>query len=68
MAGVTDAEPGSPLANPSDADGVRFEHLCHCGAWGYFGYDVALLRGRVGTWYCAEHRPEEEDVEPWLKL
>ena len=43
-------------------------HFCPCGQWGYFGYDVALLRGQLGTWYCAEHRPEEEeDVEPWIK-
>ena len=26
----------------------------------FFGYDVALLKGRIGTWFCAEHRPDDE--------
>ena len=60
-------ESGSPLAALPNAKDVRFVHFCPCGQWGYFGYDVALLRGQLGTWYCAEHRPEEEDVEPWIK-
>lgn len=33
------------------------EHLCHCGAWGAFGYRVRLLNGMEGEWYCRDHRP-----------
>jgi hypothetical protein len=33
-------------------------HFCvTCGCWGAFGYGVALRAGRLGHWYCAEHRP-----------
>lgn len=35
----------------------RFLHYCHCGEWGAYGYDVALNRDQLGTWYCLEHRP-----------
>jgi hypothetical protein len=45
-------------AEPFDDDG--FVHSCYCGKWGFFGYDVALLMGRIGTWFCAEHRPDDE--------
>ena len=35
-----------------------FLHFCvECGAFGAFGYDVCLRAGRLGRWYCAEHRP-----------
>lgn len=27
-----------------------------CNAQASFGYGVHLLRGKPGTWYCAEHR------------
>jgi len=27
------------------------------GAFGAFGYGVSLRAGRLGRWYCAEHRP-----------
>ena len=37
-----------------------FIHPCVvCGNWGAYGYGVHLREGRVGTWYCAEHRPEQ---------
>jgi hypothetical protein len=39
-----------------DADG-RFVHYCHCGKWGSFGYGVSLRNGKLGRWYCSEHRP-----------
>lgn len=32
-------------------------HYCHCGAWGSFGIGVHLKIGRVGRWFCWEHRP-----------
>jgi len=36
-----------------DASGP-FVHACYCGRWGFFGYEVALLNDRTGTWFCAE--------------
>jgi hypothetical protein len=36
-----------------------FLHFCvHCGRFAAFGYDVHLSAGRLGRWYCGEHRPE----------
>lgn len=36
-----------------------FEHWCKvCGDPAGFGYDVALLKDKLGTWYCMPHRPE----------
>ena len=43
--------------HPVEDDGGAFMHACNCGKWGFFGYDVMLLKGRTGTWFCAEHRP-----------
>jgi hypothetical protein len=40
----------------------RFVHYCHCGAWGSFGVEVSLREGKLGTWYCAEHRPKPVPV------
>jgi hypothetical protein len=34
-----------------------FLHYCHCGKWGAFGYNVRLLKGQEGSWYCREHKP-----------
>jgi hypothetical protein len=33
----------------------RFQHYCACGAWGAYGYGAK--DGKLGEWYCAEHRP-----------
>ena len=41
-------------------DSGPFVHACYCGKWGYFGYDVMLMKGRTGTWFCAEYRPTDE--------
>jgi hypothetical protein len=42
-----------------EREGV-FLHFCaQCGAWGAFGYGVSLRSGRLGRWYCAEHRPRQ---------
>ena len=38
---------------------VPFEHYCHCGKWGFFGYGVSLREDKPGVWFCSEHRPEE---------
>ena len=27
-------------------------------AWGAYGFDVDLLKGRAGRWYCLAHRPQ----------
>ena len=36
-----------------------FLHFCvHCGRFAAFGYGVHLSAGRLGRWYCGEHRPE----------
>ena len=46
-----------------------FMHACHCAKWGYFGYEVMLMKGRTGTWFCAEHRPADEaGSEPLVDL
>lgn len=39
-----------------------FEHYCHCGKWASFGYNVFLLQGRKGDWYCRMHRPQAKEV------
>jgi hypothetical protein len=41
-----------------DARG-RFIHHCQCGAEAGFGYGVDLRHGKLGTWFCAEHRPDK---------
>lgn len=38
-------------------DGLLLHFCAECGAWGAFGYGVHLGAGRLGRWYCAEHRP-----------
>jgi len=40
-------------------DGLLLHFCAECGAWGAFGYGVRLGAGRVGRWYCAEHRPRD---------
>ena len=41
-----------------ERDGV-FVHFCAvCGAWGAYGYGVNLVGGRMGRWFCADHRPQ----------
>lgn len=46
-----------------DKDG-HFVHYCHCGEWGAFGFGVSQLRGKLGTWYCAAHKPQPEPPKP----
>jgi hypothetical protein len=45
-----------------DKDG-HFVHYCACGLEASFGYGVSLRAGKLGTWYCREHRPPEP-IEP----
>jgi hypothetical protein len=42
----------------------HFVHYCACGKWGDFGYDVHLLKGQLGKWYCREHRPVGDLTAP----
>lgn len=51
-------------AKPQRPAGARFEgaallHVCAvCGSpLAPWGFDVFLRSGRLGTWYCGEHRP-----------
>jgi hypothetical protein len=43
--------------------GNSLVHHCHCGKWGAFGFDVALREGKLGAWYCGEHRPDKSAGE-----
>jgi hypothetical protein len=46
-----------PVNEPRPQDPARvFEHYCHCGAWGAFGYGPPMRP--VLEWYCAAHRPD----------
>ena len=56
-------EPSSVAPAPVNATEIpdpphAFMHYCHCGKWGAFGYGVDLMHGKVGRWYCREHRLE----------
>lgn len=49
-------------------EGGHFVHYCHCGKWGSHSIGAFVLRGQLGTWYCAEHfveakKPKEETME-----
>jgi hypothetical protein len=39
-----------------DKDG-HFVHYCHCGKFGPFGFGCFPREGKLGTWYCMEHKP-----------
>jgi hypothetical protein len=41
-------------------DGVLLHFCTECGRWGGFGCGVDLRAGRLGRWYCAEHRPQSD--------
>lgn len=57
----------SPPSKPKRLSDGPFMHYCHCGAWGLFGYNVAIIKyGRTGEWYCAEHRPDQPKVPDTL--
>jgi hypothetical protein len=45
-------------------NGVPFLHYCEvCGAWGAFGYGVKLRVGRLGRWFCFQHRPPDRTMQ-----
>jgi len=39
----------------------HFVHRCYCGKRGTLGFDVNLLNGKLGTWYCGEHKPADKE-------
>jgi hypothetical protein len=40
-----------------------FLHFCvECGRFGAFGCGVHLSTGRLGRWYCGEHRPQTRQL------
>ena len=43
-----------------DSEG-RFIHLCWCGRWGMHGFNYDPRHGRLGTWFCGEHKPSKCD-------
>lgn len=52
----------------------RFEHPCHCGRPGLFGYGVNLRRAMAeknvalaGRWFCEEHRPDKSQPNPEMR-
>jgi hypothetical protein len=58
-----DGEPGleqecdARRGRVQEVDGA-FLHFCvQCGRFAAFGYGVRLRVGRLGRWYCGEHRP-----------
>ena len=67
------AEPVSPVIRSTDVeknparnglttwnDNEPFVHYCRvCGAWGAFGFEVDILKDRLGRWYCVDHRTVE---------
>jgi len=57
IGGVRIVTPSAVEAIDRYPDGP-FEHYCRCGAWGAFGYGVHLRSGKLGAWYCREHRPK----------
>ncbi len=62
--------PGAPTRRPDGPDPARaglvrwvpgepFVHYCAtCCVWGAFGFGVNLSVGRMGRWYCGDHKPE----------
>ena len=55
---------GNRGARPAEISSVAapasfFDHRCSaCGQPARFGYEVRLLHGKEGRWFCAAHRPE----------
>ena len=61
---IAPGEPGLQQPCPArrgriqELDGVFLHYCCQCGRFGAFGYGVHLRTGRLGRWYCGEHRPQ----------
>jgi hypothetical protein len=46
------------LPDPKPAS-QHFEHYCHCGKWGAWGFGVNVRDGKDGQWFCFEHKPKQ---------
>jgi hypothetical protein len=44
-----------------NADDNFIHRCCECGEEALFGYGVSLRRGRLGTWYCTKHKPQQQN-------
>jgi hypothetical protein len=40
----------------------RFIHYCHCRKWGAYGVGYFPRKGKLGRWYCYEHRPAKDSA------
>jgi Protein of unknown function (DUF3987) len=57
LEGRRDEQWASGNCQVQQLDGV-IQHFClECGRIAAFGYGVCLKAGRLGRWYCGEHRP-----------
>ena len=45
-----------------DADDNFIHRCCKCGGDAPFGFGVSLRLGRLGTWYCANHKPQHQTI------
>ena len=45
-----------------ELNGAFLHFCCRCGRFAAFGYGVRLRAGRLGRWYCGEHRPDAKPV------
>jgi hypothetical protein len=43
-----------------DADDNFIHRCCECGEEALFGYGVSLRHGRLGTWCCVKHKPQQQ--------
>jgi hypothetical protein len=64
LTGAPPPEPGleEPCAarrgRVQEINGLLLRFCVECGRFGPFGYGVGLRAGRLGRWYCREHRPQ----------
>jgi hypothetical protein len=59
---MSDGNPVAPPVHHPDPyfDGAgRFIHYCWCGKWGSFGVGCFPREGKLGKYYCAEHRLDQ---------
>lgn len=52
----------TPFTGSDSVSGAS--HLCHhrgCGRWGSWGFDGGE---GISGWWCLEHRPDEDPVQP----
>jgi hypothetical protein len=43
-----------------DGNDNFIHRCCKCGHEAPFGFGVSLGRERLGTWYCANHKPQQQ--------